>query len=256
MSDDFDVEPIPGLPQRLPAGERILWQGAPHRRATLLRMSYLGWVAVYFAALLAWGVVDAMLEGAAAGTALASLSYLLPVALLALAVLAVLGHVVARSTVYTITTHRIVMRFGIALPMAVNFPFRLIASAAVKAWPDGTGNIPLQLRKGARVGYIVQSTMNVSADDLMRLGMDMQDEVDQDIMDDDGNEDAAGDMEVDGGGDDGDDDAVAIVSPQNGNKRIKATGSEAKNPKLYRCEHQTSCRGRMCALTSFFRFVL
>ncbi len=155
MSDDFDVEPIPGLPQRLPAGERILWQGAPHRRATLLRMSYLGWVAVYFAALLAWGVVDAMLEGAAAGTALASLSYLLPVALLALAVLAVLGHVVARSTVYTITTHRIVMRFGIALPMAVNFPFRLIASAAVKAWPDGTGNIPLQLRKGARVGYIV-----------------------------------------------------------------------------------------------------
>jgi len=98
--------------------------------------------------------------------------------------------------------------------------------------------------------------MNVSADDLMRLGMDMQDEVDQDIMDDDGNEDAAGDMEVDGAGDDGDDDAVAIVSPQNGNKRIKATGSEAKNPKLYRCEHQTSCRGRMCALTSFFRFVL
>jgi len=155
MSDDFDFEPIPGLPQRLPAGERILWQGAPDRRATLLRMSYLGWVAVYFAGLLAWGVVDAMLEGAGAVTALASLSYLLPVALLVLAVLAVVGHVVARSTVYTITTHRIVMRFGIALPMAVNFPFRLIACAAVKAWPDGTGNIPLQLRKGARVGYIV-----------------------------------------------------------------------------------------------------
>jgi len=114
----------------------------------------------------------------------------------------------------------------------------------------------LSIYSAARVGYIVQSTMNVSADDLMRLGMDMQDEVDQDIMDDDGNEDAAGDMEVDGGGDDGDDDAVAIVSPQNGNKRIKATGSDAKNPKLYRCEHQTSCCRRMCALTSCFRFVL
>ncbi len=155
MSDDFDGEPIPGLPERPPAGERILWQGAPERRATLLRTFHVGWGAAYFTALLAWSVVDAMLDGAGAAEALAGLSFLLPIALLALAVLAVLGHVVARSTVYTITTHRIVMRFGIALPMAVNFPFRLVAGAAVKAWPDGTGNIPLQLRKGARVGYVV-----------------------------------------------------------------------------------------------------
>ena len=39
------------------------------------------------------------------------------------------------------------MRFGVALPMTVNLPFRLVAGAAIKAWPDGTGDIPLQLRQ-------------------------------------------------------------------------------------------------------------
>ena len=155
MSDDFDGEPIPGLPQRPPAGERILWQGSPDWRATALRTFNLGWVAIYFAALLAWGVVDAMMGGAGPLAAITSLAYLLPVTLILVAVLGIVSRVVARTTIYTITTQRVVMRFGIALPMAVNFPFRLVAGAAIKAWPDGTGNIPLQLRKGARVGYVV-----------------------------------------------------------------------------------------------------
>ena len=155
MSEDFDGEPIPGLPQRPPAGERILWQGSPDWRATAMRTFHVGWVAVYFAALLAWGVVDAMMDGAGALAAVASLAYLLPITLILVAVLGIVSRVVARTTIYTITTQRVVMRFGIALPMAVNFPFRLVAGAAIKAWPDGTGNIPLQLRQGARVGYVV-----------------------------------------------------------------------------------------------------
>jgi len=155
MSDDFDGEPIPGLPQRPPAGERILWQGSPAWRPTALRTFHVGKVAIYFAALLAWGVLDAMLDGASAVAAMLGMGRLLPIALIALTVLGVLSWVVARTTIYTITTHRVVMRFGIALPMAVNFPFRLVAGAAVKAWPDGAGNIPLQLREGARVGYFV-----------------------------------------------------------------------------------------------------
>jgi hypothetical protein len=155
MSDDFDGEPIPGLPQRPPAGERILWQGSPDWRATALRTFHVGWVAGYFAALLGWGIVAAMLDGATLAHAAAGLAYLVPIAALVVAVLAVLSRVVSRSTVYTITTQRVVMRFGIALPMAVNFPFRLVGGAAVKAWADGTGNIPLQLRSGTRVGYVV-----------------------------------------------------------------------------------------------------
>ena len=46
-----------------------------------MRTFHVRWVAVYFAALLAWGVVDAMMDGAGALAAVASLAYLLPVAL-------------------------------------------------------------------------------------------------------------------------------------------------------------------------------
>lgn len=155
MSEDFDGEPIPGLPQRPPAGEKILWQGSPDLRATLLRTFHVRKVAVYFALLGAWAVLDGMFDGLTLAEASGALLRLVPLALLALAVLAGLARVVSRTTVYTVTTQRVVMRFGIALPMAVNLPFRLVAGASVKAWPDGTGNIPLQLHRDARVGYVV-----------------------------------------------------------------------------------------------------
>lgn len=155
MSEDFDGEPIPGLPQRPPAGEKILWQGSPDLRATILRTFHVRKIAVYFGLLGAWAVLDGLFDGETLGEATGALARLVPLALLALGVLAALARVVARGTVYTITTQRVVMRFGIALPMAVNLPFRLVAGASVKAWPDGTGNIPLQLHRGARVGYVV-----------------------------------------------------------------------------------------------------
>ena len=59
MSDEFVGEPLSGLPQRPPAGETILWQGAPQWRATALRTFHVRKVALYFAALFAWGVLDA-----------------------------------------------------------------------------------------------------------------------------------------------------------------------------------------------------
>jgi hypothetical protein len=155
MSDDFDGEPIPGLPQRPPSGERILWQGAPQWQATALRTFHVRKVAAYFAVLFAWGVLDALLDGETLATALLGSAKVVPIGALVIAALVGLSAIVARTTVYTITTQRVVMRFGIALPMAVNFPFRLVAGAAVKAWPDGSGNIPLQLHRGARVGYVV-----------------------------------------------------------------------------------------------------
>ena len=29
MSGDYEFEPVPGLPEELPPGEMLLWQGAP-----------------------------------------------------------------------------------------------------------------------------------------------------------------------------------------------------------------------------------
>jgi hypothetical protein len=72
----------------------------------------------------------------------------------ALAALILLAWLINRSTVYTITNRRVVMRFGVALPMTVNIPFAIVESAALKTRRDGTGDIPLTLTPAQRIAYL------------------------------------------------------------------------------------------------------
>ena len=53
MSDDIHVEPLRGLPEPLPAGERILWQGAPDWRALAVDVFHVRAVWIYGALLIA-----------------------------------------------------------------------------------------------------------------------------------------------------------------------------------------------------------
>jgi hypothetical protein len=47
--DDFEFEPIRGLPAMLPAGERLLWQGTPNWRGLAVRSYHVRKIAAYFA---------------------------------------------------------------------------------------------------------------------------------------------------------------------------------------------------------------
>ena len=60
----------------------------------------------------------------------------------------------ARTTVYTITDRRVVMRVGIVLSVTFNLPFRVIQSAALMTHADGTGDIPLALAGEDRIAYL------------------------------------------------------------------------------------------------------
>jgi hypothetical protein len=152
---EFENEPIRGLPQRPPQGEEILWQGSPARRASVLRSFRAGAVALYFAALAALRLAIALSSGASVASALASTVLVLVVGMVAVALLALLGVLSARSTVYTITNRRIVMRFGMALPMAINLPFGTIRGAALKEHADGTGDLPIELGPDNKFSYLV-----------------------------------------------------------------------------------------------------
>ena len=57
MHDDFDQEVMPGLPERPPQGEEILWQGRPATWALAKASLSLFWVAGYFALLTLWRFV-------------------------------------------------------------------------------------------------------------------------------------------------------------------------------------------------------
>ncbi len=153
MSDDF--EPIPGLPESLPEGERILWQGAPDWATLARRAFHVNKVACYFAILMLWEFGTRLYDGAAVQTAAIAGLWMVGLGAIAITVLSVLALVFARTTIYTITNRRIVFRFGVALPMTINLPFNVIDSAAVREHGGGIGDLPVALIDNERVGYFI-----------------------------------------------------------------------------------------------------
>jgi hypothetical protein len=153
---EHDFEPIRGLPGDLPKGETLLWQGAPNWWSLARRAFHIRTVALYFGCLMAWRFgSDVVLAGATPDAALQSALGLAPVAVAALALLAFLALLTARTTVYTITSKRIVLRFGVALPKAINIPFALIESASLKNNSDSTGDIGVTLTKTNKIAYLL-----------------------------------------------------------------------------------------------------
>ncbi len=151
---EHENEPIPGLPEALPAGERILWQGAPDWRALARRALHVYKVAIYCLVLLAWNGTAAVTGGATVAEALVHTLWILPLPLIAVGILLTLGWLYAKSTVYTVTNRRLVVRSGVALPLTINLPFRVIDSASLKVHGDGTGDVPFALKPGNRVAFI------------------------------------------------------------------------------------------------------
>jgi len=139
------------LPADVPPGERILWHGRPQVIALVRRAYRADFIAAYFVALTAWSVIYASDSGwAAAALAGAKIAGL---GAAALGLIAFLSYLSARTTLYVITTRRVVLKIGVALPIFINIPFNEIASASVRTFGDGAGDIPLQLVSGRRIGY-------------------------------------------------------------------------------------------------------
>jgi hypothetical protein len=72
----------------------------------------------------------------------------------ALAILGGLAYLSARTTLYVVTTRRIVLKVGIALPIFHNVPYAQIESAGLRAFGDGTGDIAVKLVNKQRIAYL------------------------------------------------------------------------------------------------------
>lgn len=154
MSHEYDHEPVPGLPANLPEGEQLLWQGSPSAMATARRVLHVGLVAAYFAALLVWRIATGLSDGYTLSQIAFDSIPLLGMAAAAILILSLLARLIARTTIYSITSRRVVMRFGVALPMTVNIPFKAIRSADVALRADGTGDVALEVDDLGRLTYL------------------------------------------------------------------------------------------------------
>lgn len=155
MSDDVHVEPQRGLPEALPEGERIIWQGAPDWRALAVEVFHVRAVIVYGALLILWRTATVLHDGGSMAEAAIVALWLLALPVGACAILAILAYATASTTVYTITDKRVVMRIGIALTLTLNLPFRRIVSADYKPGRRGTGEIALSTAGTDRVSFLV-----------------------------------------------------------------------------------------------------
>lgn len=151
---EHELEPQFGLPEPLPAAERILWQGSPEWRGLALRVFHVRKLAVYFGLILALRGMLLVADGASAGEAVIDLLWLAPVPLFALATLLSLAWMTGRTTVYTLTDKRLVMRIGIVLTLTFNLPLRTLRNADLRVDANGSGDIAVQLPDADHVGYL------------------------------------------------------------------------------------------------------
>jgi len=93
-------------------------------------------------------------EGADLVEAVFDGSILLLIGAVPILLLAGFAWMAQRTSLYTITNRRIVLRIGVALPLNINLPFAVIESAGVRQFSDGTGDITVKLIKPNRIAWL------------------------------------------------------------------------------------------------------
>lgn len=155
LGHEHEYEPQYGLPEALPAGEKLLWQGSPQWQRLAVEVFHARKLAAYFAVILLLRAAFVVYDGGGAAAVLKSWAWLLPLAALAVGTMVMLARLTARTTVYSITDKRVVMRIGIVLTVAYNLPFKQIEAAGLMLrGADGHGDIPITLNKGERIAIM------------------------------------------------------------------------------------------------------
>ena len=158
-SHEHEWEAAPGLPSRLPANERVVWQGAPDWRSLACHAFHVPKLAAYFALMLLVQLINLASPDSGVGwkplDAIELKSLFVAAGLYALALCLLMGAawMSASTTLYTLTNKRVVMRIGIVLTLTFNIPYKRIAGASLKPYRDGMGDIALALYPEDRIGW-------------------------------------------------------------------------------------------------------
>ena len=153
--DDFAFEPVPGLPSKLPEGEKLLWQGSPNWRSMAVQVFHIRKLAIYFGLLLAWVAISAWHDARSAQEATLALTSSALASMACLGLVAALAWGYARTSIYSLTSQRLIIRHGLAMPMSVNVPFAQVDAAFLaQHGKSGTGSISLQLKPEGRFAWL------------------------------------------------------------------------------------------------------
>jgi len=149
---EHEFEAAPGLPEPLPANERLLWQGAPKWQQVAIDVFHVRTLAWYFAGMMLLQATYLLGEPERNLFKPLLLSFVL--SSMALAILSLMAWLTASTAMYTLTNKRVVMRIGVVLTLTFNLPLRMLAGASIKTNADGTGDIALKLAGNDHIAWL------------------------------------------------------------------------------------------------------
>jgi len=156
VAREHEMEPVPGLPETLPQGEHMLWQGRPSAKLVARHVLKNRWVAGYFLLLMVWAVIGGLYDGRDPAGIMFSVAVLTALAAIVIGMMELFAWAVHKTTMYTITSRRVVIRFGVAFSMTLNLPFKKLAAVSMAELPGGAGNIALQVLPGHQISWLLQ----------------------------------------------------------------------------------------------------
>ena len=149
---EHEFEAAPGLPEPLPADERLLWQGAPKWQQVAIDIFHVRSLAWYFAGMMLLQATYLLGEPERHLFKPLLLSFVL--SSMALAILSLMAWLTASTAMYTLTNKRVVMRIGVVLTLTFNLPLRMLAGASLKTNADGSGDIALKLAGNDHIAWL------------------------------------------------------------------------------------------------------
>ena len=144
-----------GLPDHLPEGEQLLWQGKPDWQRLAINAFHVRKVAAYFAVLILAQGAWKLGHGAAISDALQAVPKLAGLGLLAFAILVAIAYASARTSNYTLTSKRVLLKVGIALPVIINLPLRQIDGVSFATTGKGCGTVCFKTGGNVRLAYMM-----------------------------------------------------------------------------------------------------
>ena len=143
------------LAENLPADEVLIWQGRPEANAIAIRAMYLWYVVAYLLGLVVLRTGYLIMGDAPISEWSALLAWQLIASLFVVGVIVGISALYGKTTIYSLTNRRLILRTGAAVPIHVNFPLEQIASADLKVFSDGTGDIALKLENSDKLYWLL-----------------------------------------------------------------------------------------------------
>ncbi len=150
---EYEYEAQLGLPSTLPKDEKILWQGSPDLWMVAKNIFFIRFVMFYFLGLILLGFFEGYQEDQSSKQILIAFVLMLALSLIAIGLLAFLAFCTAKTTVYTITNRRVVMRIGVVLTKTFNLPLSKIEAADIVQQKNLHGNIAIQVESSTKIAF-------------------------------------------------------------------------------------------------------